>query len=129
MNVLIVDADWQFVAQVTPFLEDKAHHVAHQVCPTQAARQVQQWKPDLVILAADLADDALVRTIYGLPDRPAVLLTESMDRYAHAWRVWQHCGDELVLKPLFKRAEFHDAIVQARLNAVTADTRERRKAG
>ena len=129
MKVLIVDKDWRFVAQVTPFLEDKAHLVVHHTSSTEAARQVQQWKPDLVVLAAELASGDLVQQIYRLPERPAVLLTENMDRYAQAWRVWQTCGDELMMKPIFKYAEFHEAMLQAQANASVSADHARRKAG
>jgi len=132
MKVLIIDADWRFVAQVTPYLEDRAHLVVHQTCPAAAAKQVQKWKPDLVVLAAELASSDLVQKIYNIPDRPAVLLTENMDRYAQAWRVWQTCGDELLMKPIFKHSEFHEAMIQAQMNATasaTATEHTHRKAG
>ena len=129
MKVLIVDTDGRFVAQVTEFLEDKANLVVHHTCPAEAARQVQQWRPELVVLAADLASNDLVQMIYSMPERPAVLLTENMDRYAQAWRVWQNCGDELLMKPIFKHAEFHEAMIQALGNASVAAVQARRKAG
>jgi len=129
MKVLIVDSDWRFVAQVTELLEDKAHLVVHHTDVVEAARQVQQWRPDLVVLAAELAGGDLVQQIYNLPERPAVLLTEHVDRYARAWRVWQLCGDELLMKPIFKKAEFHKAMVQAMQNATIAAVQTRRIAG
>jgi len=129
MKVLIIDADWRFVAQVTPFLEDKAHLVVHHTDTNEAGKQILQWRPDLVILAAGMASGDLVQKIYSLPERPAVLLTENMDRYAQAWRVWQHCGDELLMKPIFKHAEFHEAMIGALGNASVAAVQARRKVG
>jgi len=129
MKVMIVDKDWRFVSQVTPFLEDKAHLVVHHTHSADAARQVQRWKPEVVVLAADMASSDLIQQIYRMAERPAVLLTENMDRYAYAWRVWQHCGDELLMKPIFKYAEFHEAMLQAQVNARIAAEHARRKAG
>lgn len=126
MKILVVDADWRFVAQVTPYLEAHAHLVVDQNKPGEAAKQVQQWQPDLVMLSADLANENLVKAIYGLKNRPAVLLTENMDRYDRAWRTWQHCGDELLMKPVFRAEELHQAIVMALENA-TANAKPRRR--
>jgi len=117
MKILVIDADWRFVAQVTPYLEAHAHLVVDQNKPAEAAQQIQQWQPDLVMLSADLADETLIKAIYGQKNRPAVLLTENMDRYDRAWRMWQHCGDELLMKPVFKAEELHQAIVTALENA------------
>ena len=51
--------------------------------------------------------------------KPAVLLTGRMDRYSVAWKAWQKGGDELLMKPVFKSEEIHDAIVTAMENRVS----------
>jgi DNA-binding response OmpR family regulator len=120
---MIVDGDWQFVQQATTFLEAHAHLVVHQNRVASAVEQANQWQPDLVILAAELADERLVNGLYSQQDRPAVLLTEHMDRFDRAWRAWQKCGDELLMKPIFKSQELQDAIVQAMENATLGRNR------
>ena len=118
MKILIVDADWRFVRQATDYLESRAHLVAHQNQVSAAMIQANRWQPDLVILAAELADDRLVNSLSSSPNPPAVLLTEHMDRYDRAWRAWQRCGHELLMKPLFKSQDLQDAVTNALENAV-----------
>ncbi len=118
MKVLIVDADWRFVAQATEYLESHAHLVVHHNQVSSAIAQASRWQPDLVILSAELADDRLVNSLQSSPNSPAVLLTDHMDRFDRAWRAWQKCGHELLMKPLFRSQELQDAIVQAQENAV-----------
>jgi DNA-binding response OmpR family regulator len=123
MKILIVDEDWRFVQQAREYFESHSHLVVHQNRPHDAVRQANHWRPDLVVLAAQLADERLVNCLHSLPDRPAVLLTEHMDRFDRAWRAWQRCGDELLMKPVFKSQELLDAVVQAMENATVAKDR------
>jgi DNA-binding response OmpR family regulator len=97
--------------------------------PPQALAHAEHWRPDLVILSADLADgqEDLVKGFYRIKPRPAVLLTGWLDRYDRAWRAWQAGGDELLIKPVLKSQELHLAIVAALENAA-AGTRRRRPA-
>ena len=118
MKILIADADWRFVRQATDYLESRGHLVVHQNRVEAALAQANRWQPDLVILAADLADDRMVKGLRNSFSSPAVLLTEHMDRFDRAWRVWQKCGHELLMKPVCKSQELHDAIVTAMENSV-----------
>jgi len=117
MKVLLAETDWRFARQVSEFLESHAHLVvrqprAHEVIPT-----VRHWRPDLVIICEDLAEDGLLRELHAMDDRPAVLLVGWMDRYAGLWRAWRQGGDELLMKPVFKTEQLHSAIVAALENA------------
>jgi CheY-like chemotaxis protein len=125
MKVMIIDADWHFVRQATDYLESRAHLVVHQNQIGAAMIQANRWQPDLVILAAELADDRLVNSLTSSPNPPAMLLTEHVDRYDRAWRAWQKCGHELLMKPVFTRQELQDAITQALENAVLGGSQER----
>lgn len=125
MKVLIVDADWRFATHASRYLESRAHLVVHQSSGEQALDQAQRWQPDLVIVAAELAQTGIMEALGRLNPQPAVLLTGWMDRYDIAWRAWQRGGDELLMKPLFNTAELHLAIVTARQNAA-AGTRTSR---
>ena len=118
MKILIVDADWRFVRQASDYLESRAHLVVHQNRVEAALAQANRWQPDLVILAAELADDRLVKSLGKTVGSPAVLLTEHVDRFDRAWRAWQKCGHELLMKPVCKSQELQDAIVKAMENAV-----------
>jgi CheY-like chemotaxis protein len=118
MRILIIDADWHFVSQATNYLESRAHLVVHQNQVGAALAQVNHWQPDLVVLAAELADDRLVNALWNSFNPPAVLLTEHVDRFDRAWRTWQKCGHELLMKPVCKSQELQDAIVKAMENAV-----------
>lgn len=90
-----------------------------------AEEQARRWVPELVILAAELAlRGQLLELLSSLDPRPAVLLTERMDRFDRAWRAWQKGGDELLLKPMLSTHDLHLAIVAARENA-TGDARRR----
>ena len=87
------------------------------VNPSHVLERAKNWEPDLIILAAELAERGVLNELNALRDRPAVLLTEHMDRYDRAWRAWQQGGDELLMKPVFRAAELHEAIVTALENA------------
>ncbi len=117
MKVIIVDADWRFATHASRYLESRAHLVVHQTSGEQALNQTQRWQPDLVIVAAELAQTGIMEGLARLNPQPAVLLTGWMDRYDLAWRAWQRGGHELLMKPLFNTGELHLAIVTALQNA------------
>ena len=117
LKVLIADPDWRFSRQASHYLESRAHLVVRRPDPAEALDQARHWQPELVILAAEIAEKGLLRDLGNLPSRPAVLLTEHMDRYDRAWRAWQIGGDELLMKPVFSAEELHQAIIIALENA------------
>lgn len=118
MKVLIADPDWYFSQRAGRFLESRAHLVVHEGAWDAALDQARRWLPDLVILASELAlHDGVMAALSSLKPRPAVLLTERMDRFDRAWRAWQQGGDELLLKPVLSSYDLHQAIVTARENA------------
>lgn len=120
MKVLILDADWRFVQQATTYFEGHAHLVVHHTRADQALAKAKHWQPDLVIVSAEYAADAtFINSLYSESPRPAVLLTEHMHRFDRAWRIWQRCGDELLMKPVFKAEELHQAVVAALENAAS----------
>ena len=124
MKVLIADPDWRFARNTRDYLESHAHLVLSHAEADHVMDRVRTWQPDLVILAAELAEPGLLNELTSSPNRPALLLTEYMDRYDRAWRAWQQGGDELLMKPVFKSSELHQAIVTALENAA-AGTRTR----
>ena len=121
MKVLIADPDWRFSLKATRYLESHAHLVVSHTESEAALACARHWRPDLVILAAEVAEMGLMNAIYSMMPRPAVLLTEHLDRYDRAWRAWQTGGDELLIKPVFKSSELQQAIIMAMENA-TAGT-------
>jgi DNA-binding response OmpR family regulator len=122
MKILILETDWQFAGQAMTYLESHAHLVVHQVDAGEAIQRAAHWSPDLVIVAADLADTGVIEAMNQLDTPPAVLLTGWMDRYNEAWRAWQRGGHELLLKPILRADELEEAIVSARENAVAGTT-------
>jgi len=124
MKVLIADNDWRFVSHVEEFLESHAHLVIRRNNAEQLLSCAEHWRPDLVILSAELAEKGALESLTALKPRPAVLLTEHMDRYDRAWRAWQIGGDELLMKPILRLLDLHEAIVAAMENAA-AGTRIR----
>lgn len=120
MKVLIADPDWRFAATARDYLEAHAHTVVFLAEAERVIERTRHWQADLVILAAELAErKGLLNELHALPSRPAILLTEHMDRYDRAWRAWQQGGDELLMKPVFRTSELHQAIVVALENSVT----------
>jgi len=130
LKVLVVEPDWRFAQTATNYLESHAHHVVQESAAEAALERARHWMPDLVILAAELAEGGLLAKLQRLPQRPAVLLTGWLDRYDVAWRAWQIGGDELLIKPVFHLGELHQAIVTALENAAacTRDVGRRPKA-
>ena len=119
LKVLVVEPDWRFSRMAGEYLESHAHHVVRASRLDEALDRTAHWRPDLIILAAELAEDGMLEllTEAGGSPRPAVLLTGWLDRYDIAWRAWQRGGDELLVKPVFTTDELHEAIVTALENA------------
>ncbi len=128
MKVLIVEPDWRFSQQATEHLESHAHLVVHQLKPAEAIGKADHWGPDLAIVASELAETGILEALAQLDSPPAVLLTGWMDRYDIAWRAWQRGGDDLLIKPVFRIEELHEAIVTAMENATTGDRTPKRAA-
>ena len=104
LKVLIVDPDWRFARNASAFLESHAHLVVQESRPPQAVAHAKHWRPDLVIISAELIEQGLMDSLYSIKPRPAVLLT--------GW---------------LKAQELHLAVVAALENAA-AGTRRRRRA-
>lgn len=130
MKVLVVEPDWRFARMASAYLESHAHLVVQEVRLDDALRRVAHWQPDLVIVAAELAEESFVELLSDIDPRPAVLLTGWLDRCDIAWRAWQKGGDELLMKPVFSTDELHEAIVTALENAAVGrrGSHRRRKA-
>ncbi len=119
MKVLIADPDWRFTEQASTFLESHAHLVVRESDPRHALARAFRWRPELVIVSAELAEGGILEALATIKPRPAVLLTDYMDRFDRAWRAWQRGGDELFLKPILKDDDLHEAVVTAMENAAT----------
>ena len=117
MKVLIVEPDWRFAKMAAAYLESHAHLVVQETRLDDALRRAAHWQPDLVILAAEVAEHGFVELLAGVGCHSAVLITGWLDRYDIAWRAWQKGGDELLMKPVFTTDELHEAIVTALENA------------
>jgi len=131
MKVLIVEPDWRFVRMASTYLESHAHLVVQESRLDDALARTAHWRPDLVIVAAELAEDGFLGLLQNAApggNRPAVLLTGWLDRYDIAWRAWQKGGDELLVKPVFTTDELHQAIVAALENAALGAAAPTRKA-
>jgi len=128
LKVLIADPDWRFTEQASRYLESHAHLVVCEAGLREARAHALHWRPDLVILAVELANRGLLEPIAAIKPRPAVLLTGRMDRFDLAWRAWQKGGDELLMKPVFQVDELHQAIVTALENRTTGTRRTRQAA-
>jgi len=127
MKVLVVEPDWRFAGMASEYLESHAHLVVREVRLDDALRRVAHWRPDLVIVAAELAEDGFVELLANVDPRPAVLLTGWLDRCDIAWRAWQRGGDELLMKPILSPDELHEAIVTALENAALSSRAPRRR--
>ena len=57
MKVLIVEPDWRFGKMASKYLESHAHHVVQESRLDDALARTAHWRPDLVIVAAELAED------------------------------------------------------------------------
>lgn len=121
MNVLIIDPDWQFTQQAMTTLERKGNVVLSQPDADHAMNQARAWRPDVVIVAAELAAGGVLEELSALPQRPGILLTGWMDSTDLVWRAWQRGGDELLMKPLLKASELHTAIIAALESAAVGE--------
>jgi len=119
MKVIVAETDWPFAQHVRSYLETRAHLVAFETQREQLIRRVQQWQPDLLILAAELTEDGTLQALMQLKPRPAILLSEYMDRYDRAWRAWQLGGDDILMKPIFTTDELQESISTALEKAAT----------
>ena len=120
MKILVVDPDWHFLQQAREYLEGLGNHVVHEPRPDDAAARARHWRPDVVMVSAELPEACegdLLATLTALTPRPAVVLTAALENFGHAWRAWQRGGDELIIKPVLNASEFHVAIVAAFRNA------------
>lgn len=117
MKVLIADPDWRFTRKATAFLESRAHDVVVQPVGRALIKQVRRWRPDVVIVAVELAEDGLLEALQAGPGRPAVVLTSWLDGYCPAWRAWRRGADELLIKPVLASADLQQALVIARQRA------------
>ena len=121
MRVLIADPDWHFLRQARDYFESHGHYVVQEADPDAAARRAEHWKPDLLIVSAELpacCDGDLLKTFDALQPRPAIILTAPLERFDKAWRAWQRGGDEMIIKPVLHASELHVAVVTALKNAV-----------
>ena len=129
MKVLIVEPDWRFAGMAASYLERHAHLVVQESRLDEAVARAAHWLPDLIIVAAELAEDNFLELLAeAAPHKPAVLLTGWLDRYDIAWRAWQKGGDELLMKPVFTTDELHAAIVMALENAALGPAASHKKA-
>ena len=117
LRVLIADTDTRFAASAARYLESRAHLVVKQNDVHRAVATARHWQADLVVVGEELVDTGILEELGTMSPRPAVLLTGWMDRYDHVWRAWQRGGDELLMKPVFRGEELHQAVVSALENS------------
>jgi len=117
MKVIIADCDWRFAQDAVRFLESHAHLVVQLHSGEEVVEATRHWRPDLVVIAEELAETGILEQIQSFVPRPAVLLVGWADRCSNVWQAWQRGGDELLMKPVFHSGELHDAIVTAMKNA------------
>lgn len=121
MKVLIVDSDWSFARQAADILEPCGHHVVQEARPRQALAAAVQWRPDVILVSAEMpqvCDGELLQSLGDLRPRPALLLVSALGRFDKAWRAWRRGGEEVLFKPILHPSELHVAIMIARENAV-----------
>ena len=122
MKILIADPDPHFLRQVREYLEPMGHLVVHEPRPDGAISRADHWKPDVVMVSAELpecSDGELLSALESVQPRPAVVLTASLERFSEAWRAWRRGGDELVIKPVLHPSELHVALIVALKNTAT----------
>ena len=127
MKILIADSDWQFLRQAREYLEPMGHLVVNESDPDAAARRAENWKPDVVMVSAELpacSDGSLLAQLENIHPRPAIVLTALLEKFADAWRAWQHGGDELIIKPVLHASELHVALLVAMKNIHTPRQRK-----
>ena len=117
MKVLIADEDWAFAQKAWAHFEATANLVLWEPRMAQVAQRAASWQPDLLIVSARHVEQGLLEHLPPGPLRPAVLVTEHMADCDRAWRAWQKGGDELLLKPVFRSRDLHEAAMSALRNA------------
>lgn len=123
LKVLIADHDWHFAEQARTYLESHAHLVVCESDPHEAIERARHWQPDLVIIAAEHVKNGQLNALYSMKNRPAILLTEHMEKFAQAWQAWQKGGDDLLIKPVLSTDDIHQSVVAALENATTGKRR------
>jgi two-component system, LytTR family, response regulator AlgR len=116
LKVLICDTDQRFVSRAERFLASHGHQVVTEQLPDTALELARSWKPDVLVLSSEAADqqaDSFMHELRDLNPRPAILLTGQLDRFDAAWRAWRKGADELLLKPVLHAWEIHTAILAA----------------
>jgi len=127
MKILILDPDWRFAQEARDYLESHAHMVVHQTSDQYAQDKLESWKPDLVMVSAELCENSDLSEKINNTDS-AVLLTGWMDKYDMVWRMWQKTGHELFMKPVFDMDELYQSMVVALENAASGEERIRHAA-
>jgi CheY-like chemotaxis protein len=117
MKVMIVEPDWHFATCVAGHFEDNGDLVVRET-PEDFLDHAIRWRPDMVLLSAELASSETLQALRAPRPRPVVLLTEHMSRFDRAWSAWQIGGDELLMKPVLHERELQEAVVSARQNAM-----------
>jgi DNA-binding response OmpR family regulator len=123
---MIVEPDWHFATHVAEQFESNGDLVVRET-PNEFLEHAKRWRPDMVLLSADLACSETLKALQDLRPRPVVLLTEHMSRFDRAWSAWQIGGDELLMKPMLHKRELQDAIISARQNAMMDPHWQRRQ--
>lgn len=119
MRILMLQSDWNFIRQARGFLENHGHSVVVENDPKLALARADHWKPDVVIVGADLAGvhkGDLLAQFKECQPRPALLLTAPLARFDLAWRAWQKGADEMIFTPLLHASELNVAIFTATEN-------------
>ena len=122
MKILIADPDWHFLRQAREHLEPMGHLIVHEADPEAALERAESWKPDIVMLSAELpecSDGEMLAALDSIQPKPAVILTAGLEKFAEAWRAWQRGGHELIIKPVLHPSELHVALIVALKNALT----------
>ncbi len=128
LKVLVADHDWHFAEQARAYLESHAHLVVCESDPHEAIERARRWQPDLVIIAAEHAQSGHIDALYNMQPRPAVLLTEYMEKFARAWQAWQKGGDDLLIKPILSNEDIQQGIIAALENATAGKRRTKQAA-
>ena len=121
MRILIVDHDRSFLEEVRELLEPRGHLVVNETDPNFALERARRWRPDLVMVSAELeacSQGDMLERLRQLRPAPAVLLTSHLDRFDLAWQAWQKGGDELLLKPILQPSQLQVAMMTALQNAL-----------
>ena len=127
MRILIVDPDWHFVGQAREYLESRGDFVACEQKPDGTLARVVRWRPDVVMISAELSEvwgGYMLRNLGKVNPAPAVILTAGLDRFDKAWQAWQRGGHEVLFKPVLHPSELHVTIISALGNALCPRNRQ-----